>query len=200
MTRQQASLNDKVQAETESRALQTAQDAAMRAASSQMEERIQNPDFLGELQRPKLDSEKYDWVEDELGPVFAGSKILGNRDEEQHPHARKWLNLNKRERMIAEGSPGRLLREHPAMLAISQRKHPEHVENNDITEPMDSQDRRVTRDAMEAATDFETMAAGGAGLEAVSTATTEARQVTNEESESESGGIRSKVKGFYGGK
>jgi hypothetical protein len=84
-------------------------------------------------------------------------------------------------------------------LAISQRKDPAHVQNNDITEPMDSEDRRATRDAMEAATDFESMAAGGSGLEAVSTATTEARQVTNQQEESDSGGLRSKVKGFYGG-
>jgi len=199
MSQQRPTIEEQAEVQQQSRALSTAQDAAMRAASSQMEERIQNPDFLSELQAAKVDSEKHDWVEAELGPVFSGSKILGNRDEEQHPHARKWLNMNKRERMIAEGSPGRLLRENPSMLAISQRKDPRHVENNDITEPMDSEDRRVTRDAMEAATDYESMSAGGKGLEAVSTATTEARQVTNQEQESESGGLRSKVKSYYGG-
>lgn len=198
MSQQQPSYEQQVQAQTESRGLQTAQEAAMRAATSQLEERIQNPDFLSELQNVKVDTEKFDWVEDELGPVFAGSKILGNRDELQHPHRRMWLNMNKRERIIAEGSPGRLLREHPSMLAISQRKHPEHVRNNDITEPMDSQDRRVTRDGMEAATDFESMSAGAKGLEAVSTATTEARQVTNKQEE-EDGGIGRRVKSFYGG-
>jgi hypothetical protein len=198
MSQQQPTMTERKQAQDESEALRTAQNAAMRAASSQMEERIQNPDFLGELQEAKVDSEKHDWVEAELGPVLAGSKILGNRDEEQHPHSRKWLNQNKRERMVAEGSPGRLLREHPSMLAVSQRKDPAHVHNNDITEPMDSEDRRVVRDAMEAATDFESMAAGGKGLEAVSTATTEARQVTNQEQESE-GGIKSKVTSLYGG-
>lgn len=196
---QPPSLDEQVQAESRSKALQTAQDAAMRAASSQMEERIQNPDFLGELQDPKVDSEKHDWVEAELGPIFGGSKILGNRDPEQHPHRRMWLNLNKRERLVAEGSPGRLLREHPSMLAISQRKHPEHVANDDIVEPMNSEDRRVVRDGMEAATDYESMAAGGQGLEAVSTATTEARQVTNEQEESESSGLGSRIKGYYGG-
>jgi len=199
MSQQPQSYRDQVKVQGEQQSLQSQQEAAMRAASSQLQEKIQNPDFLSELQDAKVDSDKHDWVSAELGPVFAGAKVLGHRDENQHPHRRQWLNKNKAERLVAESSPGRLLREHTSMLAISQRKRPEHVQHNDIKEPMDSEDRRVTRDAMEAATDYESMAAGGQGREAVSTATTEARQVTNQEQESESGGMKNKLKSFYGG-
>src|SRR6056297_59702 len=95
-----------------SRSAATAQQMAM----NQKERTIHNEDFLNELRKLDLESDKYGWVQDRYPEMFAGIHAVSNRGD----HWAKEADLrmaNKRERAIAEARPGRLLRTRPFMLA-----------------------------------------------------------------------------------
>jgi hypothetical protein len=172
---------------------------ATQMAAKQAEHTVQNPRFLQELKDADVDSDVFDWISDELGPLLSGAHILGNRGE-HYEEQQELLNKNKVERLIAEGTPGRLLRENPAMAAQAQgvtgwtlaegpHDHP------DYRPPLASQDRRVLRDLAEVLTTRETLAIEGRGLDAVATATVENRTVSNEESEQS--GVTSRAKEVF---
>lgn len=188
----ESELQEQFEAQRESRALEQAQATASQSAQRQLQEILQNPEFLQQLQDPDVDSDVHDWIEDELGPVLSGAHIIAN-EEEQHRHRARWLNQNKAERMLAEREPGRLLKEHPHLLRISQGVH--QRDDKDMREPFLSDEKRAARDAHDVATALMSLGVDATGLESVTTATTEARTVQN--TQEEEGGIRKRVRGAF---
>lgn len=171
------------------------QQAATQVAAQNEEQYLKNPEFLKQLQDADVDTDLFDWLEDEFGPVFSGAHILGNRSE-HYEHQQELLNRNKVERMVAERDPGRLLRENPKMNALAQgiqgtHTHPDPTQNPAYRGPLTSRKQRVIRDAGEVMTNRETLSIDARGLDAVATATVENRTVSNEETKK--GSIRGKV-------
>lgn len=161
------------------------QQAAAQVAAQEARELLKNPEFLSQIQEADVDTDLYDWVRDEYGPVFSGSHILGNR-EDHYEEQQEMLNRNKAERMLAERTPGRLLRENPRMLALAQgvpgtKKHPDPTDDPAFRAPLSSQKRRVIRDAAEVATTKQTLAIAMGAIDAVANATVENRTISNEE-------------------
>lgn len=182
---------EQVDAQTAVAANRSAISEANQMARQAIEERMQNPEFLDKLQDADVNSEVHDWLEDEIGPPLSGAHILGNM-EEMHRHRQRWLNYNKVERMVAEQQPGRLCREHPYLLRIAQGVHKR--DDKDLREPLTSDEKRVLRDVAEVLTVRQSLAVEAEGLESVTTATTETRNVQN--SKEESSGFRGKVRGY----
>ena len=173
--------------------------AATQMAAEEARHRVKNPEFLKQLQEADVDTDLWDWVEDEFGPTLSGSHILGHRSE-HFEEQQDLLNRNKVERMVAERSPGRLLRENPRLLALWQgirgtKKNPDPTTNPEYRGPLTPRKKRVVRDAGEVVTTRQTLSIGGRGVDAASAATVENRTVTNEEQESS--GIASKAKGVF---
>lgn len=171
--------------------------AATQMAAEQASRRIENPEFLKQLQDADVDTDVFDFIEDEYGPVFSGAHIIGNRSE-HFEEQQDLLNRSKAERMVAEATPGRLLAANPHMHALAQgirgtADYPDPTDNPAYRAPASSVEKRVFRDASEVATSRETLAIEGRGLDAVATATVENRTVTNEEQESS--GIVGRAKG-----
>lgn len=172
----------------------------LQMAAESQRERVENPDFLGKLQEADVDTDLFDWVEDEYGPLFSGSHILGNRGEHYEVVA-EMLDRNKAERMVAERTPGRLLREHPRMLALAQgiqgsEQFPDPTDHPEFRTPLTDRKKRVLRDAREVATNRKTMSIDHQGLDAVSNVTVENKTVSSNE-EQESGSVVGKIKGVY---
>lgn len=181
--RQQTDLQGRHEMEIE----QTGNRAATQVAAREAKKTLKNPEFLGQIQDPDVDTDLFDWVEDEFGPVFSGAHILGDRGE-YFEQQQEMLNRNKVERMVAERNPGRLLRENPRMLALAQgirgtEQHPDPTKNPAFREPLTTKKQRVIRDAAEIATTRQTLGIEGRGLDAVANATVENRTVTNEDKE-----------------
>lgn len=177
-----------LEAAHEMRIEEQSQQAGAQAAVAEARELLKNPEFLSQIQDADVDTDLHDWVEDEYGPVFSDAHILGNR-EDHFEEQQEFLNRNKAERLIAERSPGRLLRENPKLLAIAQgirgtKQYPDPTNNPEFREPMTSQKRRVTRDAAEVATSRQSLAIAMAAIDAVANATVENRTISNEERES----------------
>ena len=171
--------------------------AATQMAAKEEKELLKNPEFLKQLQNPDVDTDLWDWVKDELGPTLSGAHILGNRDD-HFEEQQELLNMNKVERLVAERSPGRLLRENPRMLAQAQgitgtEEYPDPTDNPKFREPLTPREERVLRDAAEVMTTRQTLSIDGRGVDAVSTATVENRTVSNEERSA--GGITERAKG-----
>lgn len=187
---------------TEQHNLQIEQDshrAAVKGVAQEQQKFHKNPEFLKQLQDPDVDSELWDWLEDEIGPPLSGSHILGQRDE-SYEEQQSLLNRNKVQRMVAERTPGRLLKENPRMLAQAQgvsasEQHPDPTQHPEFREPLTSRKERVLRDAAEVITTRQTMSIGGRGVDAVSTATVENRTVTNEQKEAS--GVTSRAKEVF---
>jgi len=180
-------IQDQINAQKQSSIEQQSQAAAVKAQMQQEQKRIKNPEFLKQLQEADLDSDVWDWLEAEIGPALSGSHILGVRDE-SYEDQQHLLNRNKAERWVAEGSPGRLLKENEEMLAQAQGvtgweqgSGPEA--DPQYRAPHTSSEKRVLRGAAEVITTRQTLSIGGRGVDAVSTATVENRTVTNEEEE-----------------
>jgi hypothetical protein len=202
MSNQKSDLQERTDVARRSNIAEYAQRLGVQTQTEQVSERKFNPDFLGKLQEAGVDTELFDWIENELGPVLSGSHILGARSPE-YEQQQTYLNWNKAERMVAERSPGRLLARHPGMLASFQgidsgpRSEPLRRERHpEFNAPIDTQrDRRVLRDAIEVATTKQTLAISGKGIDSVTTATSENRTVDSEDSES--GGVMSRIRGLH---
>lgn len=171
--------------------------AATQMAATQASHYIQNPEFLKQLQDPDVDTDLYDWLEDELAALLSGAHILGQRGE-HYEDERSLLNRNVVERLIAERTPGRLLAENPRMYALAQgiqgtAQYPDPTTNPKYREPLTSRKRRVIRDVAEVLTTRQSLSIGGAGVDAVATATIENRSLSNEEAEAT--GALAKAKG-----
>jgi hypothetical protein len=190
---------DVAQLKNEMQQQQDSNRAAMSAIAQEEMEYYKNPEFLKQLQDPDVDTELWDWVEDEWGPAFSGAHILGQR-EESYEEQQSLLNRNAAERMIAERTPGRLLRENPRMLAISQGitgtdEHPDPTNHPAFREPLTTRKERVVRSSAEVMTNRQTLSIGGRGIDAVSSATVENRTVTKNEEEAK--GATGRVKEVF---
>lgn len=175
------------------------QAAAVKAQIQDEQKRIKNPEFLKQLQDPDVDSDLWDWVEDEVGPPLSGSHILGVRDP-SYERRQMLLNKNKTERLVSERSPGRLLRENPRMLAQAQgieatEQYPDPTNNPQFRKPLTARKKRVLRASEEVMTNRQSLSIEGRGVDAVSTATVESRTLSNEETEQK--GIRGKAKRVF---
>jgi hypothetical protein len=188
----QPSLRERADLEREKAGEQTADSVGIRSQHKEVSKRKYNPDFLAKLQEADIDTDKHPWLEDLLGPELSGAQILGNR-ERDYENWVKFGDENTAERIIAEGSPGRILADHPELHAFWQGlrsleadKHPEYQE------PIQTEEqKRQTRAGMEVATNRKTLAIDGKGIDSVATATTENRTVRNDEGESQS--VREKL-------
>lgn len=178
---------------------QTSHQAAVSAAAEQQRKQVQNPEFLSQMQEPDVDTDVYDSLEAELGPVLSGSHILGQR-EESYEEQQSLLNRNVVQRVIAEANPGRLMKENPKMLAQAQgvdatKQNPDPTTRGEFRPPMSSAEKRGIRQAAEVITTRQTLSIGGRGVDAVSSATVENRTVTNESEEAS--GAASRLSGVF---
>jgi hypothetical protein len=151
--------------------------AALNMASERQRRQVKNPEFLSQLQAGDLDTDLFEWVEDEIGILASGSNIKGVR-QEGYARQQDLLVKNAIERVIAEGSPGRLLR---------PTEHPDYVE------PISSKERRALRQAKDAIVNHQSLSTDGRGIDAVANATVERRSV--EQSEEEASGLTARAKG-----
>lgn len=166
---------------------------AMQAAAQHKERTVHNEDFLNELRKADLDSDTFDWLEEEYPSWFSGAHAISNRGEDWDMEA-DLIMQNKRERAIAEGRPGRLLRDRPFMLAAMRPNTIPPVDafaRSDIPGDIDHwrewvySHRKQTFDAIsseeqsriygaaDVAADLMSLSRNAAGLESVSTVKTE---------------------------
>lgn len=158
---------EQLEAQKEQAEHQAATQAATQAAQQKLQKRLENPDFLAQLKDPDVDSQEYDWIENEMGPRLSGAHILGSRSEEFEDDV-KWAMEARQERMIAEGSPGRLC--NGPLLKIAQGVH--RRQDKTVNEPMLTDERRVLRDAHDVATQMASLSIDSKGIDALTTATT----------------------------
>jgi hypothetical protein len=178
---------------------QQANRTGLQMAAASQQERVENPDFLGKLQDADIDTALFDWLEDEIGAPTSGAHIIGNRGEHYEEYA-ELADKNWAERIIAERTPGRLLRENPMMLALSQgirgtEDHEDPTKNPRYRKPLTAKKKRALRDAAEVLTNRKSLSIDGRGLDAVSTVTVENKTVQQEEEEAT--GVTGKVKGVF---
>ncbi len=185
-------MEDRMQMNRTQGAASDASRSAMQMASKQVEHTQHNPNFLNEVRDADLDDGVFDWLEDELGPMFSKAHVVGNRGQD-YEHRQTWLNQNKAERYIAERSPGRLLKDNPELMAISQ-----DVEGTDdpmFRDAITSPKRRAVRNSMEVATTLQSLSVGMQGLDAFTTATAENRVVRDQEENAS--GVKANAKKIF---
>lgn len=142
------------------------------ANQKQVSERKFNPSFLRRLQEADIDSQTHDFLTEEFPALFSGAQLIGQRGEE-YEQQQEFLNRSKAERVIAEQSAGALLKRHDGVAAMME---------DDST--ISSDQKRVTRTAMEVATARQGLSVGARGLRSVTTATSETRTVRHEDDDS----------------
>jgi hypothetical protein len=177
---------------------------ALRAAAEQKERTIHNENFLNELRKPDLDSEKHDWFRDEFPAWYSGAHAVANRHAEFDLEADLKMR-NKRERAVAERRPGRLLRDRPFLRATMQDAdmppleafdepdipgsrehwHGQVLKADTVAKPsLSSKKQSQIYDGAEVATALMTLGADGKGIDSVSTVKTE---TTTKREETEEG-------------
>lgn len=165
----------------------TAEKTSQQIAAEEVRKTHKNPEFVDKLQDLGIKSQTFDWIIEELGVELAGGHIFGNRDK-GYAERVNLLSDNTTAMIAAEANPGRILKENPAMLAIARGLHHRAGADDDVMElvqPAASpKEQRAIRAAGELITNHKSKAEEGAGLDAVSTVTTERKQQTGEESES----------------
>jgi hypothetical protein len=182
-------IQDRQAAAIEQQAGSAAATAAASAATRKLEKRKENPEFFEQLRDLGIDTGEYPWISQRLGPLQAGTHLIGNRSPE-YERETKWIDMNRGERIIAEAEPGRLCR--GRLLSIAQRVHGR--QDKDRVEPNTVDERRVIRDAMEAVTNFKTLGIETAGLSSLTDATTVTKREKSEREDSTS----EKVAGIIG--
>lgn len=176
--RQDPSLEERARIQADQKGDIASEQEAVRRAGRKAERFQENPELLDRIRQLGVDSDEYDWVEEELGPEFADIHAVANRRRSYERKA-EYLDENLVERFIAENNPGRLLRQNPDMLAVAQGVHKR--EGKEVREPMTSDERRVARSAGEAMTNKKSLGVDNKGLEAITTATTERRTVNSQD-------------------
>jgi len=71
-------LNEQEDSNLRSAAHQT----ALRAAAEHKERTVHNEDFLNELRKADLESDTFDWIEEEYPSWFSGAHAVTNRGDE----------------------------------------------------------------------------------------------------------------------
>jgi hypothetical protein len=186
----------------------TAQQAGLRAAVDQQEHTVHNEQFLQELRSVGLDSETFNWIEEERPSWFADVHAVTNRGDDWDLEA-DLIMQNKRERAVTENRPGRLLRDRPFLLATMQGAETPQLDaysqsgipgseeywrqktapKQESRAPVTSEEMSRIYGAAEAAANLMVLSRNGAGLESVSTVKTE----TNVRREQEEEGAASKM-------
>lgn len=181
-------INEKEASEISSRSAATAQQLAM----DHKERTIHNEDFLNELRAVDFDSDEHQWINERYPEMFPGIRAVSNRGDHWAQEADLRM-ANKRERVIAESRPGRLLRTRPFMLAAMKgddspqidaylssdipgsREYwePRVAEMDTADSPISSEKVRMLTGAAEAAADQMSLSRNAAGLDAVSTVKTD---------------------------
>lgn len=180
----------------------TQQRAAVSSAVEQATERAKNPDFTDTFTEADLDTPVYDWLEDELGPASSKVHALAYRGEE-HPEVRRLLNRNFIERIIAQRSPARQLRQHPLLNYIAQGKpgtlHEGQTpgEMPEYRAPINDRKKEALRQAAEALTAHQSRAAEGRGIDAVAKVQTESKTIQEDSTKGVAGSVSEKL--FGGG-
>jgi len=151
-------------------------DAAQEQATKEITE---NANLLRELRRAGIGTEKYDWVEQAVGPDISSSHAIGNRSSEYEQQV-KWGSLGKGMQHVAERSPGRLCR--GERLALAQGTHGRA--EKDVEEPLTTDERRALRAAYDAVANFKSLSASARGLKTIGETTVTARREVNEENRS----------------
>lgn len=181
----------------------SANQTAMRAAAEQKQRTVHNEDFLNELRKHDLDSDTFDWMQEEYPHWFSGAHAVTNRGDDWDLEA-DLIMQNKRERAVAEARPGRLLRDRPFLLASMRGDESPQLEayeqegipgdrdywrrrvarKQTTTSPMTSEEMSRVYGAAEVAADLMVLSRNAAGLESVSTVKTETNVRREEEEES----------------
>jgi len=170
----------------------TAQQTAQQLAADRKQRTIHNENFLAELRNAGLDSETFGWLQEEYPDWFADARAVTNRGDDWDTRADLQMQ-SKRERAVAQGRPGRLLRNRPFLLATMQGAETPQLDAYDApdipgsreyweprvkrqettTDPITSEERERIYGAAEVAADLMALSRNGAGLESVSTVKTE---------------------------
>lgn len=188
----------RLEAQSDEQLAASGQQMALRQATEQQQQKLENGYFLNELRDPGLeDTEVFDWLEDEFPTWFSGAHAVTNRGHRWDEQADLKM-MAKRERAYIEASPGRLLEDRPFLLATAQgaaspgpdayqrlrlpapeegwrRRLAKEGVSTEYREPMTSPERRAVYGAAEVAADLMSLSRDGAGLNATTTATTETR-------------------------
>ena len=188
---QKEALNAKEESELRSQSAAMAQ----QMAANHKERTIHNEDFLNELRGVNFDSERHEWISERYPEMFSGIHAVSNRGDHWGQEADLRM-ANKRERVIAESRPGRLLRTRPFMLAAMEGDESPQLDaylSADIPgsreywepkiadmdkketadSPITSEEIRIINGAAEAAADQMALSRNAAGLDAVSTVKTD---------------------------
>jgi len=170
----------------------TAQQTGMRVAAEQKERTVHNEGFLNELRRDGLDSEAFEWLHEEYPHWFADARSVTNRGDSWDRVA-DLIMENERERAVAEGRPGRLLRDRPFLLASMRGDesppldaylqpdipggedywHDQIARKQTSPPPITSEEQSRIYGAAEIGADLMTQSRNAAGIEAVSTVKTD---------------------------
>jgi len=166
---------------------QAATQQALDMAGRRVEQRQENPQFTEQLVDPDVDSQEYDWIENELGPLFSRAHVFANRDESFESEA-KWTNRAKADRLVTEGDPGRIAKNFTVEVGGEVRypilelwQDVNHRPDKDVTQPYTSDERRALLDSMEASTAHKTLGIDNTGLSSLTEATAVAKRETTEE-------------------
>jgi hypothetical protein len=199
MSQQQPDPDAQMRRQRQQRLEQSAQQLASQQASRHAEKTVKNPDFADSIGDADVDTDLYDWIEAEFGPTFSKAHTHGNFHSD-FDLERQILQPNLIERMIAERTPSRPLREDHQLLALAQgvdcdEQHPEPTDHPDFREPLTAAKKRVLREAGRVATVQQSLGAGAKGYDGQTKVQTETRTVSNENSESSS--LRERVAGVF---
>ena len=190
-------------AQEEQQMRSSAQQMGLHAAAEHKERTVHNEEFLNELRKADLDSEHFGWLEENYPDWFSGAHAVTSRPKGWAKSA-DLLMMNKRERAVAEGRPGRLLRDRPFALACMRGDESpqldayleadipgdeeywrDRVVRMDTTrDPVTSEEKSRIYGAAEVAADLMALSEGGVGIESVSTVKTETSVRKQEEDES----------------
>lgn len=178
----------------------SAENRSQQIAAEEVSEIHKNPEFMEKLQELGIQSETFEWVQEELGVEVAGAHVFGNRDK-GYAERVDLMSSNTTAKVVAEASPGRILRENPDMLAVARGLH--HRVDGTVDEvlaelqpPANTREKRAMRASDELITNIKAKAEGSEGLDAVSTVQTERKNHSNEESETTA--EERTLKGFIG--
>jgi hypothetical protein len=193
-------LREQHRRQTERDAARAATEVGIKTQQRKVSERKHNPQFYDRFTRTSLeDSEKWSHLVNEEEPWLADDHVLANR-RQIYRQQRELLNTVRAEQSIAGATPGARLREKPLLNALAQgvpveieRPMPltaagqQTIEINDpeFVPPMDAEERAKYDDLARVATARQSMGVDRAGSEALTTATTETRNVREDETESD---------------
>lgn len=172
-------LNQRQQFEDERLAAERASRLAQEQARQHIEHKKENPEFAEVIRELGLDSAEFPWLTAQLGPKGADAHFIGQRGPEYEREV-KWLTRNEAERVIAEGSPGRLCRGNLRLLAQRKRDRGD----KEVTDEWTQDERRALRDAMEAVANYKSLAVNARGIRALSEVTTVSKTEKAEEASS----------------